>query len=506
MDNYYRKLHQALDLNFLRGLTAHYYGSEGQESIDPVVFFKILTVGFLNNIHSDRHLMAFCADSLAIRLFLGYDIDEALPWHSTISRTRQLYGEEVFLGLFQKVLSLCNSKGMVSGKRLAIDSAFIKSNASMDSLLEKQVIADGFQYAKELNEQSEFKVSTEKKTDNNEGDSKPEDNLPTNPEDTLPTIPEENLPTKSEDKEQIKQTDDHKNEDRPKRTSNKTHFSKSDPDARISTKPGKPCHLNYYGQIAVDDAHHVITGAMADYANKRDSDCLPAILDQTMDNLASIDLQINQIVADTNYSSGSALSYCEERNIDAYIPNIGGYQPLREGFVFNEELDQFECERGNKAILGFKGLTDNNRIYRSSQASCKGCVFFESCCKNEKYKRIKVSIDKPYYDRMHDKLKAGNTAKFMSRRRSRTVEPVLGTLINYMNMKKVNTRGIKQANKHVLMAAMSYNLKKLMSFMIFKEPKGIAKALAIPREAFLNLKTGFILALYSKMSPCFFTD
>lgn len=498
MDNYYRKLHQALDLNFLRGLTAHYYGIEGQESIDPVVFFKILIVGFINNIHSDRQLMAFCADSLAIRLFLGYDIDEALPWHSTISRTRQLYGEEVFLGLFQKVLGLCNSKGMLGGKRQAIDSAFIKANASMDSLLEKQVIDDAFEYANELNEQSEFKVSTQKKTDTNEGES--------NPKETLPTNPEENLPNKPEDKVEIKQTEDHRNEDRPKRTSNKTHFSKSDSDARISTKPGKPCHLNYYGQIAVDDAHHVITGAMADYADKRDSDCLPAILDQTIDNLASNGLQIDQIIADTNYSSGSALRYCEERNIDAYIPNIGGYQPLREGFVFNEKLDQFECERGNKAILAFKGFTDNNRIYRSSQASCKGCIFFEACCKNAKCKRIKVSIDKPYYDRMHDKLKEGNTAKFMSRRRSRTVEPVLGTLIHYMNMKKVNTRGIKQANKHVLMAALSYNLKKLLSFMIFKEPKGMAKAIALAMEAILHQKTVFTQAFTLEMRPCFFID
>jgi len=78
-----------------------------------VVFFKILLVGYLHNINSDRALLRYCADSLSIRLFLGYDLDEELPWHSTISRTRQLFGEEVFLSLFQKVLSLCVQKGMV---------------------------------------------------------------------------------------------------------------------------------------------------------------------------------------------------------------------------------------------------------------------------------------------------------------------------------------------------------------------------------------------------------
>ena len=98
-----------------------------------------------------------------IRLFIKYDIDEPLPWHSTISRTRQLYGEEVFLSLFRKVLSLCVEKGMVKGKRQAVDSAFIKANSSLDSLVEKEVLDDAAAYASELNENNEFKVTVQKK-------------------------------------------------------------------------------------------------------------------------------------------------------------------------------------------------------------------------------------------------------------------------------------------------------------------------------------------------------
>jgi transposase len=86
-DNMYRMLNNTLDLQFLYPATRHYYGKEGQESIDPVVFFKILLVGYLNNISSDRTLLRYCADCLSVRLFLGYDLGETLPWHSTISRT-----------------------------------------------------------------------------------------------------------------------------------------------------------------------------------------------------------------------------------------------------------------------------------------------------------------------------------------------------------------------------------------------------------------------------------
>ena len=158
-NNFYRILDRELSFSFLYKATCCYYGTEGQENIDPKVFFKICLVGYLNNINSDRKLMEYCNNCLDIRLFLRYDIDESLPWHSTISRTRQLYGEEVFLELFRKILSMCVEKGMVRGKRQAVDSAFIKANASLDSLLEKEVLEDVSAYATELDENSEFKVT-----------------------------------------------------------------------------------------------------------------------------------------------------------------------------------------------------------------------------------------------------------------------------------------------------------------------------------------------------------
>jgi transposase len=78
-DNFYRHLSQNIDLHYLYKATAPYYGNEGQASIDPVVFFKILLVGYLNNINSDRALLRYCSNCLDVRLFLGYDLDEELP-------------------------------------------------------------------------------------------------------------------------------------------------------------------------------------------------------------------------------------------------------------------------------------------------------------------------------------------------------------------------------------------------------------------------------------------
>lgn len=472
-DNFYRKVAAQLDLHFLYNETKLYYGTEGHQSIDPVVFFKILLVGYLNNINSDRALLRYCSNCLDVRLFLAYDLNEELPWHSTLSRTRQLYGEEVFLKLFRKVLLICVQKGMVRGKRQAVDSAFIKANASMDSLVEKEVVEDAKAYVNELEANSEYKVTTARKK-----------------------LVERHHNWKHEAYKgmpgnvQSERKDEDGNEIRPKFLSNHTHYSPTDPDAKISVKPGKARQLNYAGQLAVDDAHHVITGACASTAGSKDSAILHEIVNQTSENLKNSEIDLQQLIADAGYSSGESLQFLEEKNIDAWIPNFGQYKPEREGFVYNEKGNRYECVKdgGNKAVLSFKGIkTDSKgyqkKVYRSSETACGKCLLREVCCgKVTKFKKLDDSIHKPLYDKMHKKLTENyRYHRKLVKRRSSTVEPVLGTLINHHNMKRVNTRGIQQANKHVLMAALSYNLKKLLKFSA-KKASEITQKMHLPKE------------------------
>ena len=125
----------------------------------------------------------------------------------------------------------------------------------------------------------------------------------------------------------------------------------------VSVKPGKARQLNYFGQIAVDDAYHVITGACSDFADKRDSQCIEKIVELTEQNLNENDIELEELLADGGYSSGEALAYLHKKNIDAHIPNFGQYKPFREGFIFNKEQNQYECikEGGNQAKILFKG-------------------------------------------------------------------------------------------------------------------------------------------------------
>jgi transposase len=475
-DNFYRRLKEVVNLQWLYKATEKYYGTQGQQSVDPVVFFKLMLVGYLENLGSDRRIINTVSMRMDMLFFIGYDIDEPLPWHSTLSRTRQLYGEELFKQLFKEVLKQCIDKGMVAGRRQVMDSVAVKANASMESLIEKEILDDASVYADELTTEEkaqETKSSKKKEDDNNK---------------TVSAA--RNKAVQLHHQWKAKAYKGMPKRKHGKFVSNHTHYSITDPDARVSVKPGKPRQLNYLAQVSVDTAHHVITEIQSDHADKKDSQCLPSLLNNTIDNLKQEGLQIEEVFADAGYSSGEALKALEENNITGYIPNFGQYKPEREGFTYDKENDRYTCSRG--IHLPFKKITTTSlgykmKVYRSSAKDCGPCPLRSICIGKSDFKKIDTSVDKPYYDRMHARLQTVSREK-ARRLRSSTVEPVLGTLVNYLGLRRVNTRGIKQAAKCMLMAAVAYNLKKLL--------KWESRNLKIAAMAIKKSGTGFFVDFF----------
>ena len=426
-DNLYRRLNEIIDFRFLYDSTARYYGKEGQKSIDPVVFMKLILAGYLENMRSDRQIVETLRLRLDIRYFIGYDLEEALPCHSTLSRTRKLYGEHVFKELFKKVLKQCIVNGMVSGRRQAIDSVYIKANAAMDSMLEKAILADVDTYSRELDENEEEPAAivielTSQKKDNEKKDIDPA---------------KKSHPTA------------------------KTHYSPVDPDARLSTKKGKMPDLNFLGQVGVDTASHIITHVQAFSADKKDNQCLPGVLAQLVSNLKENDMAVQEVVADTGYSSGKALKVLEAMGITGYIPNTGTFHLEHEGFIYHTEGDYFECKNGKK--LTYLATYKEKKRYRITRKHCLGCPFKDTCIGKKQEMALNETIYKPYFERMHERMQTRKASRLMKKRQS-TVEPVIGTLVGYRAIKKVNSRGIDQANKCLTMAAIAYNIKKLLNF------------------------------------------
>jgi transposase len=459
-DNFYRCLKQVLDLRFIRNMARPYYGTEGQKSIDPTVFFRLMLIGYLENIISDRQLIEHVSMRMDLLYFIDYDIDEPLPWHSTISRTRKLLPDAIFEEAFERVLQMSVESGLVSGETQAVDSAYIKANASLDSLEVKkpeQTLKDHINKLREENDQDEEPpVKRKAKEDQSTKEQR----------------------TQQASKRELKDLDTHQkwfkgreggalgSEDPKARyLSNKTHYSPVDPDARIAVKPGKPRQMYYMSSMSVDTSYHVITHIRANYADKKDSMYLIDLVRQTRGRLKKNGLRMDTLLADAGYSNGENYKYLEGRNIVGYIPVHGQYEGVRKGFTYEPEADQWKCRNGKYATFRKIKYQKNHpeKHYLTTRADCKGCPWASECIGKSHEKRIRITVYKDQYDRASKRSKTRKAAYYKTLRQS-TVEPVFGTLINFTGMRKINTRGIESANKVMLMAAMAYNLKKLMKY------------------------------------------
>ena len=484
--NFYRQLKQQLDLAFLYDLTQPYYGRCGQQSIDPVVFFKLCLIGYLENITSDRKLIEHCSLRLDLLYFLGYQIDEPLPWHSTLSRTRQLYPEALFETLFHKIFSMCVQKGMVAGHTQAVDSAPVPANASMDSLLLKQP-AESLKMHLNL-------VNTENSQTRNE--------------------PDKNIHYKSAQvifaaEHQLRKLQKHQDTskggsgalgakyEKARLVSNKTHYSPTDPDARISVKPGKARRLNYHCSMAVDTAEGVISHVQADFADGRDSPYLPRLVMQLQDRLKASQLLLQDLLADAAYSNGSNYAFLEQRGITGWIPVFGMYKPEVAGFPYDKENDQYTCPMGKP--LPFKGFdhTAEGRLiknYWAAPKDCSACTLKATCAPNTRCRKITRTAYDPEYLRAYARQQS-RKGKRMKRLRQSTVEPVFGSLIQPYGLRKIRVRGKTGAHKVMLMAATAFNLKK---YLQFKSVTIISQAIALPQEP-KDIFDDYLIAYYQAL-------
>ncbi len=471
--NFYRRLQEALDLYFLYRQTEKYYGSCGQKSIDPVVFFKLCLVGYLENITSDRKLIEHCSMRLDILFFLGFDIDEELPWHSTVSRTRQLFPGEVFEEVFTHIFSLCVDKGMVAGHTQVMDSAPVKANASMDSL-ELKVPEE------ELDEHIRRVRNISSMDKENYPGRKAKNNKASRDQQSLTAQKHELQGIESRTKKWAKDQDTRQGSRhrKSKYTSNKTHYSPTDPDARISVKPGKARKLNYHGNISVDTAHHVITDVQAYHADLKDNQYLQDVTLRLKDRLQKQGLFWRNLLADAGFSSGENYDFLEKQNLISYIPPHGTYKGGPEGFTFVREENYWLCPQGKKVTFRKRKLVKNSLQdhYLTRRSDCKDCPIKKQCIGKSYEKRIGITIWVDQYERNNQRVKS-SFGRYMKAKRQSTVEPVWGTLTQFMGLRKINTIGIKQANKVMHLAACAYNLKKLMKFEQ-KHLKTVAVAIA----------------------------
>jgi transposase len=257
--------------------------TRGKPSISPGVYFRMLLVGYFEDISSQRGIAWRCADSLSLRAFLGVPLDQATPDHSTMSVTRRRIGAEVFDEVFCFVLKIADQKRLLAGKSVGVDSTTLEANAAMKSIVRRDTGADWRQYVTQLMRE--------------EGTIAPEDE----PSD-----------------EELRRYD----KKRKKKVSNDDWVSITDPDARITKMKDGRTHLAYKAEHVVDLESEILLAAEIRPADEADTQTLVDSVMEAQINLeaAGSDIEIKEVAADKGYHANPTLELATDLGLRTYIP------------------------------------------------------------------------------------------------------------------------------------------------------------------------------------------
>ena len=288
---FYQKLNTLLDDagfdRWVEGKCRQYYEQDekrGRPSIPPGVYFRMLLVGYFEGIDSQRGIAWRCADSLALRQFLGIPLAEPTPDHSTLTNTRQRLPEEVFTEVFQFVLSMAHAKKLLSGKTVGVDSTTLEANAAMKSIVRKDTGEDWKAYVTRLMRA--------------EG-----------------VIAADHEPTA----EEVQRFDRKR---KGKTVSNEEWKSPTDADARIARMKDGTTHLAYKAEHVVDLETDLILAAEIYPADRADTATLADSVMAAEVHLreAGSDAALGEVAADKGYHAAAALELCDSLGVRTYIP------------------------------------------------------------------------------------------------------------------------------------------------------------------------------------------
>ena len=265
---------------FVEKLCAPYYKEGGRPGIPPGVYFRMLLVGYFEGLDSQRGIAWRCADSLALRRFLGLGLTEATPVHASMTIIRQRLPESVFDQMFVFVLSLLDKHGLVRGKSVAIDATTLEANAAMKSIVRKDTGDTWKEYLVGLAKAEGMENPTE---------------------------------------EDLRRLDRGRTN---KKVSNEQWESATDPDSRIAKMKDGRTHLAYKAEHAVDVVSEAIVAATVDFADQTDLHSAPDTLAQAQANLESAGsaATIQELVMDKGYHDNRLLADLMEQGIRTYVP------------------------------------------------------------------------------------------------------------------------------------------------------------------------------------------
>src|SRR5216684_1277262 len=416
-DHLLRLIDRHIDLSVVRERLKGMYSSTGRPSIDPEVLLRLLLVGYLYGIASERRLVEEVRMHLAYRWFTRLDFEQEIPDHSTFSKNRhgRFRQSGVFREVFEEIVRRCLAAGLVEGKNLAVDGTMVGANAARQSRVPRERLQEAAQVSRTVRE---YLVELEQ----------------ANP------------------------------------VSDTEMVSTTDPDAIYTTKGSGRAMMAYYDNYLIDTTSRVILGVEA----------APALFHQEavaarnmLAGVAKFGIQPESLGADKGYGSGEFLAWLLERGVQPHIPVIDrrhqtGGRFTRDQFRYDPAEDVYYCPEGKRLRYRGKHRSMHGSSYCSTAAQCQGCPQKTRCTPGA-YRKISVNWYQPA--RQAVRALVGTPAYERSRRARYKIEALFAELKQRMRLERVRLRRLWNVGEQFLLAATAQNLKRLVRFLAQRPPK-----------------------------------
>jgi len=425
-----RRLAAAVDFGFVRSLVNKHYSHTGQPSVDPVVLFKLWLLGYLFNIRSERRLCEEASLNLAWRWFLGYELDEALPDHSVLTKARRRFGTRVYELFFQRIVQLCEERGLVQGDVLFIDSTLSDANAARDTLRSRALagprLPEPVQFVRDLFALNEPAPVPEPPREKGGTGPKP------GPLAEHPTL-------------------------------RSTLVSTTDPDAEVATRHNGRSRLVYKTQVVVDGGKaNIITAVDVGSAGDSDASSVGKMLDKHQVNLGRAP---RELVADSGYGTETALRECEARGI---VPTLNQKRKGNktglfsiDDFTYVVDRDVYVCPAGTELVRAAEHFTLGKSVYRpKGKYTCANCPLKAKCTTGRVNRQIQRSWGAEISDRARAHV-ASRLGQRRLRRRQVLSERIMADLKSKHGFERAQFRRRPSVQIQALLTAAVINLKQL---------------------------------------------
>lgn len=353
------RISERVDFQFVRALTKPYFAAIGRPSIDAVVMVKMMLIGYLFGIPSDRQLVEDCADRFSFREFLGYNLDERLPDHSTFTRWRERLGPDYFNDVLHEILRQCVEAGMKISHARCVDATAVKAQADKNG-------------------------------------------------------PVVRVPREAPIDEFLDDYFDGNAQPAPPGDKGATLINTHDPDARAQAKPGQP--YGFYYQVSFSSCP--MSGLIFDATAEGFESAQTAV-----DHVDFDPFDVDELCADSLYDNGRMLAELIERGVLPYVPRKSHDKPgqlSKDRFDYDADRDMYICPGGKE--LKHSRYDENRRahFYTAKMSDCAHCPLKARCTtakrrtvtrNDDQWARERTVRSGPRYDAL---MAARNTAEHLN--------------------------------------------------------------------------------------------